>query len=88
MTLSNGEPNFVGTMCSWNYVRYTCGCEKQSEFIQCEKWNGTIGKCKKLVKGGSKASSNYCPTHLIADGLGGTIWKIDPETNTAVGPSE
>ena len=61
------RPNCVShEMCTSKYIKYTCGCEKEMEFIQCPERQGTNVKCKPIAKVYSKDSTNYCSGHLIA----------------------
>lgn len=52
-------------MCEWKQIRYTCGCVKNMEFVQCAERRGTNVKCKPIRKRVKRASANYCPGHLV-----------------------
>lgn len=52
-------------MCETKYIEYSCGCKKDSEFIQCPDRRGTIVKCDKIPKTLLKESENYCQQHLV-----------------------
>lgn len=47
------------------YIKYTCGCEKDGEFVQCLARQGTNVKCKPVIKVQGRISTNYCRTHLV-----------------------
>lgn len=63
-------------MCSVNRVQYSCGCVKDSKFVQCEKRRGTPVKCDKISRDIAEISDNYCITHCIPD-LGRGYTKAD-----------
>ena len=52
-------------MCTSRYIKYTCGCKKEMEFVQCEERQGTNVKCDPAQKRQGKESTNYCPRHLV-----------------------
>ncbi|KAK4171144.1 hypothetical protein QBC36DRAFT_199970 [Triangularia setosa] len=52
-------------MCTTFYIKYTCGCKKGGEFVQCEERSGTNVKCKPVLLRQGKLSANYCSGHLV-----------------------
>ncbi|KAH7054337.1 hypothetical protein B0J12DRAFT_450414 [Macrophomina phaseolina] len=44
-------------MCTSKFVKYTCGCKKEMEFIQCEARRGSNVKCDPVEKAWGKDSS-------------------------------
>lgn len=55
------------SMCSMTRVRYTCGCIKDSEFIQCPPRRDTLFKCPKIDRDNVRDSGNYCLSHCIPE---------------------
>ncbi|KAH7227615.1 hypothetical protein BKA60DRAFT_123967 [Fusarium oxysporum] len=52
-------------MCTSKFIKYTCGCKKEMEFIQCQVRQGTNTRCHPIIKEWAKDSSNYCSRHLV-----------------------
>ncbi|KAH7176365.1 hypothetical protein EDB81DRAFT_772502 [Dactylonectria macrodidyma] len=52
-------------MCTSMYIKYTCGCKDEMEFIQCSERGGTNVKCNPVTKAWGKDSLNFCPRHLV-----------------------
>lgn len=52
-------------MCTSFYITYTCGCKKETEFVQCTDRAGTNVKCNPIKKEPGKQSANYCKGHLV-----------------------
>lgn len=52
-------------MCESKYIKYTCGCKKEMEFIQCTMRQGGNVKCDPVTKAWGKDSANYCSEHLV-----------------------
>ena len=52
-------------MCKTRYIRYTCDCMKEMEFIQCPARQGTNVKCHPITKELGRNSTNYCSRHLV-----------------------
>jgi hypothetical protein len=52
-------------MCTSKYIKYTCGCKKEMEFIQCPARQGTNVKCHPVTREWGKDSTNYCSKHLV-----------------------
>jgi len=52
-------------MCTSKYFKYTCGCKKEMEFIQCQERVGTNAKCHPIIKVWGKDSTYYCSRHLV-----------------------
>ncbi|KAL3474534.1 hypothetical protein BJX99DRAFT_231498 [Aspergillus californicus] len=52
-------------MCSSQFMLYTCGCKRESEFIQCLERRGSNVKCKPITKLPATRSMNYCEGHLV-----------------------
>ncbi|KAH7376416.1 hypothetical protein B0T11DRAFT_272294 [Plectosphaerella cucumerina] len=55
-------------MCTSKYILYSCGCKKETEFVQCEERQGTNIKCEKIDKAWEKDSPHYCSGHLVKPG--------------------
>lgn len=52
-------------MCESQYLKYTCGCKREMEFVQCAARQGTNVKCHPIIKRWVKDSTNYCSRHLV-----------------------
>lgn len=52
-------------MCVFKFIKYTCGCKKEMEFIQCRDRQGTNVRCNRVVRECGKDSTNSCLTHLV-----------------------
>ena len=52
-------------MCTSFFIKYTCGCTKETEFVQCPERVGTNAKCQPIRKEWRKDSTNYCSKHLV-----------------------
>ena len=52
-------------MCKSKFIKYTCGCKKEMEFVQCEERRGTNVRCNPVRKEWGKDSANYCRVHLV-----------------------
>ncbi|KAF0642333.1 hypothetical protein FPSE5266_20133 [Fusarium pseudograminearum] len=52
-------------MCTLKYVTYTCGCQKDAEFVQCEARQGTNVRCHRLARESLKNATNHCQNHLV-----------------------
>ncbi|KAI1501448.1 hypothetical protein F5X99DRAFT_382525 [Biscogniauxia marginata] len=52
-------------MCTSKFIKYTCGCKKEMEFIQCPERQGTIVRCNPITEAWDKDSTNYCSKHLV-----------------------
>jgi hypothetical protein len=52
-------------MCTSWYIKYTCGCKKESEFEQCVARQGSNVRCHPVLKRPRKDSTIYCPRHLV-----------------------
>ncbi|KAI1735777.1 hypothetical protein F4680DRAFT_297656 [Xylaria scruposa] len=52
-------------MCTSKFIKYTCNCKKEMEFIQCDERRGTNTKCSPPNKEWEKDADNYCPRHLV-----------------------
>ena len=52
-------------MCTSKLIRYTCGCEKEMEFVQCEERQGTNVRCNRTKKEKAKDAANFCSKHLV-----------------------
>ncbi|OAX30917.1 hypothetical protein K503DRAFT_777783 [Rhizopogon vinicolor AM-OR11-026] len=44
---------------------HTCGCRKDSEFVQCQMRQGTNVKCSPVTRTQGGISANYCSQHLV-----------------------
>jgi len=53
-------------MCTSKLIRYTCGCEKEMEFVQCEERQGTNVKCNRTRKEKAKDAANFCSKHSVS----------------------
>lgn len=56
------------TMCTQTYIKYTCGCEKNSEFKQCAARIGTNVHCDRISKEKEKDSAHMCKSHMVKPG--------------------
>jgi hypothetical protein len=56
---------FRQEMCTIKYIKYTCGCKKEMEFVQCPDRQGTNVKCSRSSWELGKTSTNYCSKHLV-----------------------
>ncbi|KAK8211803.1 hypothetical protein IWZ01DRAFT_246825 [Phyllosticta capitalensis] len=72
----NVEPKEIGlnvaqyrqsTMCTSKLIKYTCGCQKEMEFVQCAQRQGTNVKCDPITPQLEKNSTHYCPKHLVEE---------------------
>ncbi|KAL7943543.1 hypothetical protein V8C42DRAFT_329369, partial [Trichoderma barbatum] len=52
-------------MCTTKYIKYTCGCKTEMEFIQCPQRQGTNVRCRPIIREWGKDSANYCSRHLV-----------------------
>lgn len=52
-------------MCTSKYIKYTCGCKGEMEFIQCLERRGTNVKCHPVNKECGKDSTHHCSRHLV-----------------------
>ncbi|KAL2173547.1 uncharacterized protein P884DRAFT_264901 [Thermothelomyces heterothallicus CBS 202.75] len=52
-------------MCTSKFIKYTCGCKKEMEFVQCAERQGTNVKCDPVRKEWARDSANYCSRHLV-----------------------
>lgn len=52
-------------MCDSKYIQYTCGCKKETEFVQCDDRLGTNVRCHPLKKVLAKRAENFCSGHLV-----------------------
>lgn len=52
-------------MCTSKFIKYTCGCKKEMEFIQCAERQGTNVKFRPVTKQWGKNSTNYRSRHLV-----------------------
>jgi hypothetical protein len=54
-------------MCISKFIKYTCGCKKEMEFIQCQErqLEGLNVRCHPITKEWGKDSANYCSKHLV-----------------------
>ena len=52
-------------MCTSIYIKYTCNCEKEMEFVQCAERQGTNVRCARATRQQGKFSANYCRAHLV-----------------------
>lgn len=55
-------------MCKQMYIKYTCGCEKNGEYKQCDERIGTNVKCKPLPREKEKDSGHMCAAHMTTPG--------------------
>ncbi|KAJ3496624.1 hypothetical protein NLG97_g2527 [Lecanicillium saksenae] len=54
-------------MCYMNRVQYSCGCVKDSTFLQCEVRKDTPVKCDKIRRLVTEKLDTYCLSHCMAD---------------------
>jgi hypothetical protein len=55
-------------MCTQKYIQYTCGCEKDAEFIQYAVRENTNFKCDQLPGEKLKDAAHMCKTHMVKAG--------------------
>ena len=53
-------------MCTMFWVQYSCGCKRDTEFVQCQERSGTNVRCEMIQKKWSKNVDNYCRQHLVS----------------------
>jgi hypothetical protein len=51
-------------MCVQKVRKYSCGCVKSEEFIQCGQRAGSNVQCVKPTKEELPASAHYCRNHM------------------------
>lgn len=52
-------------MCVSRRIRYTCGCSKEAEFIQCPERRPTNTKWNQIDKEWLPNAATYCSKHLV-----------------------
>lgn len=55
-------------MCTNLQIAFSCGCQKEMDFIQCKERQGTNVRCNPSIKALGKTSPNYCRRHLVPPG--------------------
>ncbi|KAK4140986.1 uncharacterized protein C8A04DRAFT_31421 [Dichotomopilus funicola] len=55
-------------MCIIYMREYTCGCEEEEEFVQCEKRLGTNVRCDPVREIARPASMHMCRHHMVREG--------------------
>lgn len=50
------------------YIKYTCGCEKNSEYVQCPERRDTNVKCSPVRRLKQKDSEHMCASHMVKPG--------------------
>lgn len=55
-------------MCLQYYVTYTCGCQKNLRFIQCEERRQTNVKCHPVRRVEEEAAEHMCSKHMVRPG--------------------
>ncbi len=55
-------------MCIQYYRTYTCGCELQEEFVQCEERLGTNVRCEPVPRKPLVEALHMCALHMVEEG--------------------
>lgn len=55
-------------MCIQYYREYTCGCEEEEEFVQCDKRLGTNVRCDPVRQKPLPAAVHMCVRHMVQEG--------------------
>ena len=63
----------LSSMCQQRTRRYTCGCEKPEEFVQCQQYANTNIRCVKPVKMALAESPHHCKAHMVKAGTQDTM---------------
>lgn len=54
-------------MCTMNRAHYSCGCGKDSKFVQCDLKKYTPIKCDKVNREITERLDTYCLSHCVPD---------------------
>ncbi|KAI0198714.1 hypothetical protein F4808DRAFT_434887 [Astrocystis sublimbata] len=65
-------------MCHILCIKYTCECQKDGQFVQCEERQGTNVKCHSIPKIIDKFSTHYCSAHLVKAGTQKICYERNP----------
>ena len=52
-------------MCKQYFRKYTCGCQRKEQFVQCDTHRGTILQCARTENQKPELATNYCSQHLV-----------------------
>jgi hypothetical protein len=55
-------------MCVQYYREYTCGCEEDEEFVQCDKRLGTNVRCDPVRPRPLPKAVHMCRMHMVNEG--------------------